>query len=95
MGALPRRGPHRHSLQRGRSAAPCAARLRSVRWLGPAGKDVHSADIVLPCTDGREIRLRRITEPTTEQESLLQQIGLRLPQRFELNRKCSVDFATA
>jgi hypothetical protein len=27
---------------------------------------LHSADIVLPTTDGREIRLRRITEPTAE-----------------------------
>jgi transposase len=56
---------------------------------------LQSADIVLPTTDGREIRLRRITEPTIEQKSLLQQLGLRLPQRFELNRKCSVDSATA
>src|ERR1700693_4548023 len=32
---------------------------------------LQSADIVLPTTDGREIRLRRITEPTTEQKSLL------------------------
>lgn len=56
---------------------------------------LHSADIVLPTTDGREIRLRRITEPTAEQKSLLQQLGLRLPERFELNRKCSVDSATA
>jgi hypothetical protein len=50
---------------------------------------LQSADIILPTTDGREIRLRRITEPTAEQKSLLQQLGLRLPQRFELNRKCS------
>jgi transposase len=56
---------------------------------------LQSADIVLPTTDGHEIRLRRITEPTTEQKSLLQQLGLSLPERFELNRKCSVDFATA
>jgi transposase len=56
---------------------------------------LQSADIVLPTTDGREIRLRRITEPTAEQRSLLQQLGLSLPERFELNRKCSVDFATA
>ena len=36
------------------------------------------ADIVLPTTDGREIRLRRIIlfiEPTPEQEPLLQQLG--------------------
>ena len=56
---------------------------------------LQSADIVLPTTDGREIRLRRITEPTAEQKSLLQQLGISLPERFELNRKCSVDSATA
>src|SRR4051794_24095650 len=54
-----------------------------------------SADIVLPTTDGREIRLRRITEPAAEQKSLLQQFGLTLPARFELNRKCSADSAIA
>jgi hypothetical protein len=54
-----------------------------------------SADIVLPTIDGREIRLRRITEPTAEQKALLQQLGLALPETFELNRKCSVDSATA
>ena len=56
---------------------------------------LQSADIVLPTTDGREIRLRRITEPTTEQESVLQQLGLSLPERLELKNKCSVDLATA
>src|SRR6202049_2820888 len=56
---------------------------------------LQSADIVLPTTDGREIRLRRITEPTTEQKSLLHQLGLALPERFQLNRKCSVDPAVA
>ncbi|MGH9631434.1 MAG: IS1634 family transposase [Bryobacteraceae bacterium] len=56
---------------------------------------LQSADIILPTTDGREIRLRRITEPTAEQKSLLQQLGLSLPERFEFNRKCSADSATA
>jgi transposase len=56
---------------------------------------LQSADIILPTTDGREIRLHRITEPTAEQKALLQQLGLVLPERFELNRKCSVDSATA
>jgi hypothetical protein len=56
---------------------------------------LQSADIVLPTTEGREIRLRRITEPTAEQKSLLQQLGLALPERLELHRKCSVDSATA
>jgi len=54
---------------------------------------LQSADIVLPTTDGREIHLRRVTEPTTEQKSLLRQLGLSLPQR--LNPKCSADSAIA
>ena len=56
---------------------------------------LQSADVVLPTTDGREIRLRRVTEPDVEQKSLLRQLGVTLPERFELNRKCSVDSATA
>jgi transposase len=56
---------------------------------------LQSADIVLPATDGREIRLRRITEPTAEQEILLEQLGLTLPAHFELNPKCSADSAIA
>jgi hypothetical protein len=32
---------------------------------------LQSVDIILPTTDGREIRLRRITEPSPEQKSLL------------------------
>jgi transposase len=56
---------------------------------------LQSADIVLPTTDGREIRLRRVTEPDAEQKSLLRQLGVTLPEQFELNRKCSVDSAIA
>ena len=56
---------------------------------------LQSADIVLPTTEGREIRLRRITEPTPEQRSLLQQLGLSLPDQLQPNRECSVDSATA
>ena len=56
---------------------------------------LQSADIVLPTTDGREIRLRRITEPTTEQKALLEQLGLTIPERLEFNHKCSADSATA
>ena len=56
---------------------------------------LHSADILLPTTDGREIRLRRITEPTVDQKSLLQQLGLALPDRLQCDRKCSVDSVLA
>jgi transposase len=56
---------------------------------------LQSADIVLPTTDGREIRLRRITEPTPEQKSLLRQLGVTLPEHFRFNRECSADSAIA
>ena len=56
---------------------------------------LHSGDIVLPTTDGREIRLRRVTEPTAEQKSLLDLLGSSLPDRLSFNRQCSVDSAVA
>jgi len=56
---------------------------------------LHSGDIVLPTTDGREIRLRRVTEPTAEQKSFLDLLGISFPDRLSFNRQCSVDSATA
>jgi len=48
---------------------------------------LQSADIVLPTTDGREIRLRRITEPTAEQKSLLALARTQSSRTFEINCK--------
>ena len=57
---------------------------------------LQSADIVLPTTDGHEIGLRRMTEPSAEQKSLLREtLGISLPERLQFNRKCSVDPAVA
>jgi transposase len=56
---------------------------------------LHSADIILPTTDGREIRLRRITTPNPEQQLLLNQLGIILPERLSFDSECSVDSATA
>jgi transposase len=56
---------------------------------------LQSADIVLPTTDGREIRLRRITEPTAEQKSLLRQLGISPPNHLQFHRDCSADSAIA
>jgi transposase len=56
---------------------------------------LQSADIVLPTTDGREIRLRRITEPTAEQRLLLRQLGIGLPEHLQSHRECSADSAIA
>jgi transposase len=59
--------------------APPFTPMRAIALLST----LQSADIVLPTTDGRELRLRRITEPTAEQKSLLHQLGLTLPDRLE------------
>jgi len=55
----------------------------------------QSADIVLPTTDGREIRLRRVTIPSPEQKSLLGHLGLTLPERLDFALECSADSASA
>jgi transposase len=56
---------------------------------------VQSADIVLPTTDGREIRLRRVTTPSPEKRAVLGLLGMTLPERLDLNFECSVNSATA
>jgi len=50
-----------------------------------------SADIVLPTTDGREIRLRRVTTPSAEQKQLLDQLGIIIPDRLSFDQECSAD----
>ena len=79
---------------------PSASGVYNAQPLSPAKalallSKLHSGDIVLPTTDGREIRPRRVTEPTTEQQSLLHQLGISLPDHLNFNRECSVDSATA
>lgn len=50
---------------------------------------IQSADIVLPTTDQREIRLRRVTVPDQQQKALLQRLGWSLPERLEFDHECS------
>jgi len=54
-----------------------------------------SADIVLPTTDGREIRLRRVTTPSAEQKQLLDLLGITVPSRLSFDQECSADSAIA
>lgn len=56
---------------------------------------LHSADIVLPTTDGHEIRLRRVTEPTPEQKALLDLLAITFPEHLRSHQKCSADSAIA
>jgi len=45
---------------------------------------IQSADVVLPTTDGRELRLRCVVRPDPEQAALLDRLGLELPQRLRI-----------
>jgi transposase len=56
---------------------------------------IQSADIVLPTTDGREIRLRRVAALNPEQQRLVTELSISLPDHFNLNFECSVDSAIA
>lgn len=60
-----------------------------------AAATLHSADIVLPTTDGRQIRLRRLTAPTPQLQTLFAQLGMTLPTRLSLDQECSADPANA
>ena len=55
---------------------------------------IQSADVVLPTTDGRAVRLRRVTAPDMAQQALLDALGLTLPMRVDLNFDCSGNSAT-
>jgi len=76
----------KHLLQRKDSGLTPAQALALLSTL-------QSADIVLPTTDGREIRLRRVSTPDPKQQQLLDQLGITVPQNLELNFECSVDSA--
>jgi len=56
---------------------------------------VHSTDIVLPTTDGREIRLRRVTALNEQQRTLFDRLGIKVPDRLNLDQECSADSAIA
>ena len=45
---------------------------------------IHSADIVLLTTDGREIRLRRVAVLSPEQQQPVTELSISLPDRFNL-----------
>jgi transposase len=92
----------KHLLKRRPTILPraSASGMESAQPLAPTKalallSTLQSADIILPTTDGRELRLRRITEPTTEQNYLLHQLGISLPERLNFHAKCSADSAIA
>jgi hypothetical protein len=78
----------KHLLKRNNSALSPARALAMLSTL-------HSADIILPTTDGRKIRLRRVTTPDRDQQMLLHQLGIVLPDRLSFDAECSGDFSAA
>jgi hypothetical protein len=78
----------KHTLKRaGASLSPQQAldRLRGIQ----------SGDLLLETTDGRTLRLRRVSRPDRRQQLLLAQLGLTLPERLGVDVECSGDLATA
>ncbi|MGH9359092.1 MAG: hypothetical protein ACRD1O_07960 [Terriglobia bacterium] len=59
------------------------------------GKDHAYWSLVqtLRTTDGRELRMRRITEPSREQKGLLHQLGITFPEHLEIDLKCNENSA--
>ena len=59
--------------------------------------ELYSVDIVLPTVEGREIFLRRISKLDEEQQKILHQLQLQLPERLEPIHilKCSENSALA
>ncbi|MBI2460911.1 MAG: hypothetical protein HYV61_05365, partial [Candidatus Rokubacteria bacterium] len=47
-------------------------------------RHIQSTDVVLPTTDGRELRLRCVVRPDPAQAALLDRLGLDLPQRLRI-----------
>jgi transposase len=63
-------------------------RLAKVKGLGMTARRVFdslsgikSGDIVLPLVDGRELKLRRVSRPDSQQAEILTRLGLDLPER--------------
>lgn len=57
---------------------------RSPRTIPEELGRIQSTDIVLPTTDGRELRLRCVVRPDLAQARLLDRLGLVLPERLRL-----------
>ena len=80
----------KHLLKRGSSEYSPAKTLQRL-------SELYSVDIVLPTIEGREIWLRRITKLDDQQQKILHQLQLHLPERLEPIHilKCSAYSAIA
>jgi transposase len=58
-------------------------------------RGIKSGDILLETTDGRTLRLRRVSRPDARQQVLLDQLHLTLPDRLGCDAECSGDSTIA
>ena len=47
-------------------------------------REIHSADVVLPTTDGRVLKVRCVVKPEPAQALLLERLGIKLPRRLRM-----------
>ncbi len=78
----------KHTIKRAGSAMSPQQALHGLRG-------IKSGDILLETTDGRTLRLRRVSRPDSRQQGLLDQLDLPLPERLGCDTECSGDSAIA
>ena len=66
----------------GKRSTTTSRRGRSPRTILDELARINSADIVMPTTDGRELRIRCVVRPDQAQARLLAGLDLRLPERL-------------
>ncbi len=76
----------KHTLKRAGSGLSPQQALHGLRG-------IKSGDILLETTDGRTLRLRRVSRPDLRQQVLLDQLHLTLPDRLGCDIECSGDSA--
>ena len=64
---------------------------------------IEAADVILPTSAGREVRLTCVTRPDDAQAAIIDRLGLDLPKRLgrprwarapaEVDPECSLDFS--
>jgi len=77
----------KHTLKRAGSPLSPAHALDRLRG-------IQSGDLLLETTDGRTLRLRRVSRADRQQQLLLAHLGLTLPERLGVDVECSGDSAT-
>jgi hypothetical protein len=68
-----------------RRSLPRDSRRGEPRTIFDELRRIQSTDVVLPTEDGRELRLRCVVRPDAAQATLLDRLGLDLPQRLRVS----------